>query len=105
MRTEHNLHYVMHAGCFALLTALMLNMATRMRTWLLLVGCLGALAIGGEYIEHIQGHFPIETSDVMTDFVGILLGVLAGLLPKFLLSGSPSYDRSALAGTNSLSSS
>lgn len=93
MRTETGAHQLVHIFTFGILTALFMCLA---KTNGMRVGLLGSsflIAYLAEYIEHIQGKFPIELADVVTDMMGAILGATLACLLLARLWRSPRGSR------------
>ncbi len=82
LHTQGTLHPWLHLAAFALLGSSAQLSARSHRTKLLLLLAIFAFGWSTEFLEHLRDGWPVESSDVLLDGAGAILGSLAALLSR-----------------------
>ena len=77
LRAKPLLHVLVNFFCFCLLSVCFSAWLHAPWSRALLLFLAVALALGGEYLRYVQGHYPVSLSELQEDLAGIAMG--AGL--------------------------
>jgi hypothetical protein len=82
LHTQGRLHPWLHLLTFAVLTGLLVFAVRSSGLRMLVVLVMIGFGYGTEFLEHLLDTWPVESTDVLLDAAGVLLGTAVGALSR-----------------------